>query len=295
MLPRDVLMLVGRASICCFAVSGLASGMAGCHVNSNGIGGDGTDASGGSAGHAGPIPDASSDGSTEPCAGLPVPAIACAQGRTLAVCRSVMGEGLQMYRWVITCPDQEMDAAHVDADAGAGDGATPRDSGTPGDAKKNDAGVTDSGGPKTCLSSTDCGAGQICTTEDGTCIPWSPPCASPAGCSAVCSGTCRPRDGGPVCGHTTCGAGMHCCNQSCGICTLPGGLCTTQVCDQSSCTKDEDCHLVDDYCTGCDCRALTQSASLPACSGPGVQCFVAPCLGRTARCVNQRCTVAASL
>lgn len=35
---------------------------------------------------------------------------------------------------------------------------------------------------------------------------------------------------GRKCGETTCGAGMVCCNASCGICTPPGGACTQQIC-----------------------------------------------------------------
>jgi hypothetical protein len=37
--------------------------------------------------------------------------------------------------------------------------------------------------------------------------------------------------GRPVkCGPVTCANGQECCNESCGICTDPGGLCTMQVC-----------------------------------------------------------------
>jgi hypothetical protein len=46
-----------------------------------------------------------------------------------------------------------------------------------------------------------------------------------------------PRDGGdPMrCGDTTCGSGEVCCNPSCGICTEPGGVCTTQICEDREC------------------------------------------------------------
>ena len=42
----------------------------------------------------------------------------------------------------------------------------------------------------------------------------------------------RPGGGGqPVeCGPTTCARGQVCCNESCGICTPPGGFCTQQFC-----------------------------------------------------------------
>lgn len=36
--------------------------------------------------------------------------------------------------------------------------------------------------------------------------------------------------GGIACGPTTCAAGMVCCNESCGVCTAPGGSCTDEVC-----------------------------------------------------------------
>jgi len=55
------------------------------------------------------------------------------------------------------------------------------------------------------------------------------------------------------------------------------------------CNADSDCRLEDDYCTGCDCRALSRGESLPICSGPGVRCFVQPCLNKTAACVNHAC------
>lgn len=36
---------------------------------------------------------------------------------------------------------------------------------------------------------------------------------------------------GPPCGSNTCAAGEVCCNESCGICTPPGGMCLQQVCE----------------------------------------------------------------
>lgn len=37
---------------------------------------------------------------------------------------------------------------------------------------------------------------------------------------------------GEACGPATCRAGEVCCNESCGICTKPGGFCTQQVCGE---------------------------------------------------------------
>ena len=45
----------------------------------------------------------------------------------------------------------------------------------------------------------------------------------------------KPEDGtkpdqGEACGSTTCGAGLVCCNASCGICTKPGMACIQRAC-----------------------------------------------------------------
>lgn len=59
----------------------------------------------------------------------------------------------------------------------------------------------------------------------------------------------------------------------------------------AACAADSDCRAVADYCTGCDCRALGPGQTLPACTGPGVQCFADPCMGKTALCVNGSCQI----
>ena len=59
-----------------------------------------------------------------------------------------------------------------------------------------------------------------------------------------------------------------------------------------SCATDADCRTFSDYCTGCDCRALPVDAPDPVCPGPGVQCFVDPCMGGGAVCKGGRCEVA---
>lgn len=59
----------------------------------------------------------------------------------------------------------------------------------------------------------------------------------------------------------------------------------------SECTSDSDCRAVDDYCTGCDCRALAPGERLPVCTHPGVRCFAQPCATKTAACVNGSCTI----
>jgi hypothetical protein len=148
---------------------------------------------------------------------------------------------------------------------------------------------------KPCTSSSDCLAGTFCTVESGVCNR-PPGCGPNEICPAVCYGTCEPKPAtGPACGPKTCAAGQVCCNESCGICTPPGGACTQQFCEDpkpSACKADSDCRTFSDYCTGCDCRALAQSQPDPVCPGPGVQCLVDPCDGQTAVCRSGQCALA---
>jgi hypothetical protein len=119
------------------------------------------------------------------------------------------------------------------------------------------AGAGGSGGSAgaPCASTSSCAAGEVCTTEDGVCHA-PPGCSMGVACPAVCYGTCRPA--GDV-----------------------GG----------ACSRDADCRVEADYCTGCDCRALATGQRVPACPGPGVRCLVDPCGGKTAACVNGGCIV----
>jgi hypothetical protein len=41
---------------------------------------------------------------------------------------------------------------------------------------------------------------------------------------------CEPDGGGVPCGPTTCPPGQVCCNESCGICTPPDGMCIMIAC-----------------------------------------------------------------
>lgn len=108
-----------------------------------------------------------------------------------------------------------------------------------------------------CTSDDDCGGGTCNTSQCLSC------CAPGEVCIAVCCGTCesprpprpsqclqvlcaegyepitdalgcdhgcRPITGTP-CGPGRCAAGQVCCNESCGICTEPGGFCTQQICE----------------------------------------------------------------
>jgi len=176
-----------------------------------------------------------------------------------------------------------------------------------------------------CGSSGDPGIGEV----EGTRMSRA---AFSSGCRVVCA-TCAPgtlcphhctldcpKDTVP-CGSTVCQGGDVCCNDSCGICTPPGGVCTQQFCAPTpvcvdtvlcirgfhwsptqcacvpdlkpgpgdECSSDGDCRLFADYCTGCDCRSLPSAEPDPTCSGPGVRCFADPCLGKAAVCVAGQC------
>jgi hypothetical protein len=140
-----------------------------------------------------------------------------------------------------------------------------------------------------CVSSDTCRTGEFCTTELGACHR-PPGCRRGEICPAVCYGVCRPDPKPVTCGAVTCERGERCCNESCGICTRPGGACTEQLCEPPvECRRDADCRAFSDYCTGCDCRALAASEPDPVCPGPGVQCFVDPCFNQRASCVDGQC------
>jgi hypothetical protein len=149
-------------------------------------------------------------------------------------------------------------------------------------------------GAKACASTTECGADQVCSVERGVCNP--PPGCDPGEiCPAVCYGTCEAKSGGgEKCGNSVCGAGLECCNPSCGICVPPGGACTQQLCDPptAQCRTDADCRAFSFMCTGCDCLALGPKDPEPICNGPGVLCFADPCLNKKAVCESGKCVIA---
>jgi hypothetical protein len=129
--------------------------------------------------------------------------------------------------------------------------------------------------------------------------------------------------GGVPCGKKTCAATEICCSPSCGICGAHGGLCPAIACvpdpvtpadagvcvqnvacvrgtswsptackcvpESGTCNTAADCHLTADYCDGCNCLALSQGQTAPACSGQTVACLVDPCQLKNVACVNNRC------
>jgi hypothetical protein len=205
-----------------------------------------------------------------PDCGPAIPVHPCVNGPTLVVC-AVDATG--QARWTVSCPGDPTGTGGAAGGGGAG--------GTAGGA-----------GGAPCPSTSSCAKDEVCTTEDGVCHP-PPGCGTGVACPAICYGNCRPAEQGPACGPNRCAAGMVCCNSSCGTCTAPNGGCTQQFCapppNSGACTRDADCRVEADYCTGCDCAALATNQSLPPCAGPGVRCLVNPCGGKTARCVNGQC------
>ena len=90
------------------------------------------------------------------------------------------------------------------------------------------------------------------------------------------------------CGFSRCPTGTTCCDSSCGTCRAACPQ-APQVVTCGGCTANSDCRLFDDYCGGCNCRALARTDPDPVCDGPGVQCIRQPCGFVAAFCQNGRC------
>ena len=85
-----------------------------------------------------------------------------------------------------------------------------------------------------------------------------------------------------TCASVRCMAGTHC------VMKKHRAACVADTA-ASECTKDSDCRVEADYCTGCNCVALAPTESVAACSGPGVRCFADPCMTKTAKCSSGQC------
>jgi hypothetical protein len=117
-----------------------------------------------------------------------------------------------------------------------------------------------------------------------------------SGCSSGSSGSAEQIATAVICGKTICAPGEVCCNASCGICTPPDGACIQVACEPpppatGACGSDSDCRTFSDYCTGCDCRALSICEKDPVCPGGGVQCLLDPCASKEAFCDGGRCAL----
>jgi hypothetical protein len=60
------------------------------------------------------------------------------------------------------------------------------------------------------------------------------------------------------------------------------------------CRSDKECRLFSNYCDGCACLALSSSEPDPVCKGTIVACFVDPCRGDQAQCIQGQCVLGGS-
>jgi hypothetical protein len=158
--------------------------------------------------------------------------------------------------------------------------------------------------------------GRATSKDDPACGPRRcgsrglPPCDAnqycdfPAGSQCGASdqgGVCRPRPQAclaifnPVCGCDGQTYSNACQAAAVGVDVASEGACRLSCAGPSpapgACETDADCRTFSDYCTGCDCRALSSCQKDPVCPGPGVQCFVDPCRDQTASCVGGQCVL----
>ncbi len=59
--------------------------------------------------------------------------------------------------------------------------------------------------------------------------------------------------------------------------------------DASNCNGG--CKTYSSYCGSCQCLALSVSDPNPTCDAGQVNCFINPCLNKTAACVNDQCVI----
>lgn len=132
-------------------------------------------------------------------------------------------------------------------------------------------------------STTEAGFGTTEGALAGGCRTICPKCHPGAVCStAMCYQECEGK--AKTCDiMAKCMAGYTWSDKKC--------TCVIDKKAESGCATDADCRVYDDYCTGCDCRALSQTEADPLCDGPGVRCFAQPCLNKIAVCVAGTCTV----
>ena len=286
--------------------AGSTGGVAGAAPGSSSSGGSAGDRGGaagisGSGGSGGLIVDGGAKDAAPYCDGISQPNADCAYGLPIWSCVPTNSGGV----WTFTCPVPPSD----------GDSAVEGVADTRGDRSADlDSSRSDGGGDAPASDATvdgkACGPNpaEVCPTSPGQCVPSSCFCSDGVwGCTADCTSGARncvdagtgKADGarsGVPCGSGFCTDGNYCCNANCGTCAPMGALCIQIACQPPltwACASDADCRLVDDYCTGCDCRALGPGGTLATCTGPGVQCFVAGCFNKVPRCVEGQCVAAA--
>lgn len=159
------------------------------------------------------------------------------------------------------------------------------------------SGQTGAGGSTTASGGSTTASGGSTTSAGGS--------STASGGSSTASGGAPTGSGGGStggirCGSNVCGAGLYCCNASCGMCAPMGAACIQIACDPgpaqdagtgtpTKCQTDTDCHVSASYCGGCNCLGLAAGETVPACTGTMVQCFADPCMSKVAACVNGAC------
>jgi hypothetical protein len=96
-----------------------------------------------------------------------------------------------------------------------------------------------------------------------------------------------PASPGITCGPTTCPSGWECCNQSCGICTPPGGGCTHVVCGQSQSVASIACGP-----STCENGTICCDPACGKCISPDEKCTPGTCLNPVTFPVSENCGMA---
>ena len=215
------------------------------------------------------------------CAGLPIPAIACAVGRRSSEC-TIGPNGQAVLE--ITCPDQPTGngGAQVAAAAGAVRGGAAR-----WRARQLVAAALPVRRPVRVPRAR-------CARPRTASATRRPAAAQALPVRRSATATAGPPRTVPPAAPSAARRGWSAAMTSCGTCTAPNGGCTKQICapPAGACARDADCRLEADYCTGCDCRALATSQKCPSARGPAWRCLVDPCGSKKAQCVNGACAVA---
>ncbi|HEX2569305.1 MAG TPA: protease complex subunit PrcB family protein [Polyangia bacterium] len=102
-------------------------------------------------------------------------------------------------------------------------------------------------------------------------------------CRAMAQGEAMPACAGP---------GVRCIANPCQGRQVACRAGQCQMMPPARCQSDADCHMERDYCAGCDCRAMAEGETLPACTGPATQCLMDPCLNQRAVCREGQCAMA---
>lgn len=149
-----------------------------------------------------------------------------------------------------------------------------------------------------------CGAGEWCCNPScGTCAPLGATCTEQAcgGCTDPNGNLncppgqqCDPNTNqcvatGVQCGPNVCGDGEYCCNESCGICALPGESCIEPACNDCSlveCAPGHHCVSVPNGTVTCEPNECTDQECGPAPGVPSWICEDGTIGGSTGNCLR---------